>query len=72
MASPKSRVYAGIQVPDTSIVNSALKYARARLNDMAYNHVVRSWLFGFAIASKAPELQVRTFGTFPSHFSTSI
>lgn len=72
MASQKTRVYAGIQVPDTSIVNSALKYARARLSDMAYNHVVRSWLFGFAIASKAPELQVRLSELFPQVLSSSI
>ena len=26
---------------------------------MAYNHVVRSWLFGFVIASKIPELKDR-------------
>ena len=72
MASQKSRVYAGIQVPDTSIVNSALKYARARLSDMAYNHVVRSWLFGFAIASKVPELQVRLLKPFPQSLNPSI
>ena len=34
-------------------------YARERLNDMAFNHVVRSWLFGFVIAGKIPELKDR-------------
>ena len=43
----------------TALVNKALDFARAHLNDVEYNHVVRSWLLGFAIASKAPELQNR-------------
>ncbi|KAL8785758.1 MAG: hypothetical protein Q9195_008501 [Heterodermia aff. obscurata] len=60
MASLPTRVYAGITVPDTPLVNKALEFARARLSDAVYNHVVRSWLFGFAIASKASdELQSR-------------
>ena len=59
MASLPTRAYAGITVPNTALVNKALVFARARLSDAVYNHVVRSWLFGFAIASKAPELQDR-------------
>ena len=59
MASIPTRVYAGVTVPATSIVSKALEYTRARLSDMAYNHVVRSWLFGFIIASKIPELKDR-------------
>ena len=54
-----TRVYAGITVPNTTLVNKALDFARTHLNDAVYNHVVRSWLFGFAIASKAPGLQDR-------------
>ena len=59
MASLPTRVYAGIIVPNTALVNKALDFARTHLNDAVYNHVVRSWLFGFAIASKAPGLQDR-------------
>ena len=59
MTSLPTRVYAGITVPKTTLVNKALDFARTHLNDAVYNHVVRSWLFGFAIASKAPGLQDR-------------
>ena len=59
MASLPTRTYAGITVPNTTLVNKALDFARAHLSDAAYNHVVRSWLFGFAIASKVPELKDR-------------
>ena len=54
MAPLPTRIFAGIEVPDTALVKKALAYTRGHLNDVAYNHVVRSWLFGFAIASKTP------------------
>lgn len=36
-----------------------MDYARSHLCDMAYFHVIRSWLFAFAIASKIPSLASR-------------
>jgi len=54
-----TRVLAGITVPDTPLITKALAFARERLTDTAYNHVVRCWLFGQFIASKIPNLQNR-------------
>ena len=59
MPSLPTRTVGGIVVPDTPLITKALDYARAHLSDMAYNHVVRSWLFGFAIASKVPSFSDR-------------
>jgi hypothetical protein len=50
-ASVSTRVLAGVTVLDTPLITKALAYARKHLNDTAYNHVVRSWLFGHFIAS---------------------
>lgn len=46
-------------MPDTPLITSALAYARAHMIDSLYNHIVRSWLFGFAIADKIPALKDR-------------
>ena len=54
-----TRVFGGVRVPYTPIIDASITYARAHLNDMAYNHVFRSWLFGFAIAGKIESLQGR-------------
>jgi hypothetical protein len=35
----------------------ALEYARKHLNDIAYNHSVRSWLYGVVIAANIPSLK---------------
>ena len=59
MSSVPTRTVGGIVVPDTPLITKSLEYARAHLSDIAYNHVVRSWLFGFAIASKIPSLSAR-------------
>ncbi|PMD53347.1 uncharacterized protein K444DRAFT_541711 [Hyaloscypha bicolor E] len=45
-----TRVLAGIVVPDTVLITKALEYARKYCTLQVYNHVVRSWLFGFAIS----------------------
>lgn len=55
----QTRVLAGITVPDTPLITKALAYAHEHLDDSAYNHVVRSWLFGEYIASKIPDTQDR-------------
>lgn len=53
------RVIAGIPVPDTPLIDSAIALARAHLNEIAYNHVLRSFLFGFCIADKLTNLTNR-------------
>ena len=47
-----SRQIAGATVPDTALIASAIEYARSHLSPMSFNHVIRSYLFGFIIASK--------------------
>jgi hypothetical protein len=47
--APLRQVIAGISVIDTPIVRDAMLFARKYGDDMTYNHVVRSWLFGSAI-----------------------
>jgi len=44
-----TKVIAGITVVDTALVRAAQEYARAHADEMTYNHVMRSWLFGVAI-----------------------
>ena len=50
MASIKTRILAGIQVPDTPLITAALAFVTAHSSPPLYNHVVRSWLFGLTIA----------------------
>lgn len=59
MSSLPTRVLAGISVLDTHLVNKALAYARNNLNDVAYNHIARSWLLGQYIADNSPEIKDR-------------
>lgn len=61
MANSKitTKVIAGVVAPDTPLITKALDFARANTNTIAYNHVVRSWLFGTYIADNTPSLQSR-------------
>jgi hypothetical protein len=54
MAIP-TKVLAGVTVPDTPLITKALEYARIHLDDVTFNHVIRSWLFGASIASQNPD-----------------
>jgi hypothetical protein len=56
MSSPQfpTRIVAGVTVPDTPLITKSLAYARKYSNDMSYNHIVRSWLFGSVIAPHLP------------------
>ncbi|KAL8721848.1 MAG: hypothetical protein Q9225_001562 [Loekoesia sp. 1 TL-2023] len=54
-----TRVIGGVTVPNTPLITSALQFARDNLEEALYNHVVRTWLFGFIIADKVPALQGR-------------
>ena len=54
MSSTKlpTRTLAGITVLDTPLVRAAQAYARTHADDMTYNHVMRSWLFGVCLYTK--------------------
>ena len=53
-----TKVIAGVTVIDTPIVRAAQEYARKHLDDMGYNHVIRSWLYSVIISQKV----TKTFG----------
>jgi hypothetical protein len=45
MITLEKRVRAGIEVPDTPIIDRAIDYAREKCEPYLFNHVMRSWLF---------------------------
>jgi len=49
MDATSTRILAGVSVPDTPLVQQALKFARRESEAYLYNHVVRSWLFAAKI-----------------------
>jgi hypothetical protein len=59
MSSLSTRIFAGVTIPDTPLITKALSYTRAHSTDFAFNHVQRSMLFGFIMASKIPALADR-------------
>jgi hypothetical protein len=46
----RTRVLAGVVVPDSSLVVSAIEYARDNSEAYLFNHVMRSWLFAETLA----------------------
>ncbi|KAF2494431.1 hypothetical protein BU16DRAFT_589275 [Lophium mytilinum] len=52
-----TQVLGGITVPNTAAITAAISYARAHSDDMTYNHIMRSFLFGHCIATKLPHLK---------------
>jgi len=48
--SGETRVVAGVLVPDTPLITSAIVYARENSEPYLFNHVVRSWLFAVSLA----------------------
>jgi hypothetical protein len=48
--NPATRLLAGIAVPDTPLVERAIEYAHAHCEPYLFNHEMRSWLFGVAVA----------------------
>jgi hypothetical protein len=50
--STPTRLLAGVEVPDTPLVNSAIAFARDHSDAYLFNHVMRSWLFAAVIAQK--------------------
>ena len=45
MITVDNRVFAGVQVPDTAVIDRAVDYARKKCEPYLFNHVMRSWLF---------------------------
>jgi HD domain len=48
--SGETRVLAGILVPDTPLITSAIDYTRENSEPYLFNHVMRSWLFAVSLA----------------------
>jgi hypothetical protein len=59
MTNLPTKVIAGVTVPDTPLINKAYEFAHSHLEDFAFNHVVRSWLFGTFIGDHIPPLKGR-------------
>src|ERR1700678_3291669 len=49
----ESMVFAGIKVPDTTLVRDAMELARGLLEPFLFNHVMRSWLLGVVLSERA-------------------
>jgi len=54
-----SKIIAGISVPDTPLIDAAISLAHKHLDEMSYNHVMRTLLIGFAVADRIPPMQSR-------------
>ena len=50
MITVDNRVRAGVEVPDTAIIDRAIEYARQKCELYLFNHVMRSWLFAVRFA----------------------
>ncbi len=50
--SEDKRVVAGVSVPDTPLITSAIKYAKDYSEPYLFNHVMRSWLFAVSLADQ--------------------
>ncbi|KAL9639807.1 MAG: hypothetical protein Q9204_000947 [Flavoplaca sp. TL-2023a] len=59
MSPLPTRLYGNVSVPDTPLITAALSFSKAHSTPTLHNHMIRSWLFGFILASKAPALTTR-------------
>src|SRR5262245_1079297 len=50
VGSGASRILAGVVVPDTPLITSAIEHARENSEPYLFNHVMRSWLFAVSLA----------------------
>jgi hypothetical protein len=50
MVTPRTRLIAGISVPDSPLITDTLDYARRLSDPYLLNHAMRSWLFAAKIA----------------------
>ncbi|PLB51314.1 hypothetical protein P170DRAFT_353150 [Aspergillus steynii IBT 23096] len=53
MSTP-TRIFAGVPLIDTPLVQKAIDFARHHNDTLSFNHAYRSWVFGVIIASKLP------------------
>lgn len=53
--TPRTRLLAGVLVPDTPLVADAIALARTRSEPYLFNHVMRSWLFATLVAERKGE-----------------
>jgi hypothetical protein len=51
--SGETRSLAGVTVPDTPLITSALKFAKENTEPYLFNHVMRSWLFAVSLAQQS-------------------
>lgn len=49
MTEPRTRLLAGVNVPDAAIITGALDYAQRLSEPYLFNHAMRSWLFAARI-----------------------
>ena len=49
IATPDTRILAGVTVPDTPLITRSIEYARTLSEPFLFNHVVRSWLFSVVL-----------------------
>ena len=49
MLQPRTRLLAGVSVPDTAMIAAALEYAQRLSEPYLFNHAMRSWLFAARI-----------------------
>jgi hypothetical protein len=54
-SSQPTKTIAGIEVVDTPLVQAAQDFARKHSDEFAYNHVMRSWVFGVIIYQRLRE-----------------
>jgi len=47
---PSTRVVAGVDVPDSTLVTRAIEFAHAHSSPWLFNHAMRSWLFACELA----------------------
>ena len=57
----KNMVFAGIKVPDTTLVRDAIDLSRSLLEPYLFNHVMRSWLFGILLSEGAELPRILSF-----------
>ena len=49
MVTPRTRLIAGVSVPDSPLITEVLEYAQKLSEDYLFNHAMRSWLFAAKI-----------------------
>ena len=52
MVTDRTRVLAGISVPDSPLISDALEFAQKLSEPFLFNHAVRSWLFAAKIGQR--------------------